>query len=438
MSFASAFLLLAFSSFSLAAPPGGANKGYIESDGPKSQATGAYKDFKKKSEGQNYFLGGIRESNQRAIDRIHVPGFISAAPISTIATVVGPDVFATSFRMGDNIFLRWTGSPGPRVGDRYHTYTPAFVIQNSSDPTDFLIRLPPAEGYGIPSDFRLAGYFYESTGTIRITRVTQGLVEALVEGLSGRLGMGDQIMPLLPQYSKIEPITGGIQLAAAIVAGSPADRLSTTKGSFIYINRGARDGMRVGRVFEALETVKLNGAGTIAPELSVGEAMVIFVSDSYSTAVITKQFDVIRIGSLLKTQQEFNRAPPKTIFRNTGENVAPIAEPEVPAATSDSVLSELDSLERSQEIRGLSPAEKERLDRLSRQNKDTGSFSPSPVNEDYEGLKDGVSPQVPGLPPSGNSFNTGKPQTKKVDPKKKKKKQSSNDEEELNMLMMQN
>lgn len=420
------------------AAPGG--QAFVEGEISHPESSGAYKSFKSKqiSDPNAFMFGeGLKKTISNVTDRTSVPGFISAAPIAMIAQIVGPDNLGTSFRMGDSVFLRWTGSPGPRVGDRYHTYTPALVIQNSMDPTDFLVRLPPREGDSIPDNFRLAGYFYEATSTIRVTRVTQGLVEAVIEGLSGQVKIGDRTMPLLPKYEKVEPITGGIQLAAAIVAGSPADRLSTTKGSFIYINRGARDGMRVGRVFEAVETVQLDSAGSLAPELSVGEAKVVFVSDSYSTAIITKQFDVIRIGALLKTQQALAPTAAKVMFRKSGKDVAPIAEPEVPAVTSDSVLSELDTLERSQEIRGLSPAEKERLDRLSKQQKDTGTLSPSPVNEEFEEMKSAPG-QVPGLPPADNSFKEEKPQAKKSDPKKKKKKKSSNDEEELNMLMMQN
>lgn len=404
-------------------------EGFIEELESKNSQPASYQRYKEKNAKQDYFMYGLRAEFDRFTKRVSVPGFISAAPIANIATVVGPNGVAT-LRMGDTVFLRWTGNPGPRVGDRYHTFAPAVVLQNTLNPTDFIVRNPPNPEEKLPRDFRLAGFFYEANGTLRITRITQGLVEAVVEKMTGRIAVGHQLMPLLPTHQSVEPIVGGIQLAAAIVAGSPVDRLTAAAGSTIYINRGARDGMRVGRVFEAVETVRLENVDTINPELSVGEAMVIYVTDAYSTAIITKQFDVIRVGSLLKTKQDFSPTREKRIFQTEAPEQAPVQEPEIPSATGDALISELDALERKMEIRGLSPEEKARLDRLSRQQRESGQLSPVPVDEIEA---------VPGLPASGNSFQTGQPQSKKDDKSKKKKKQQrTNDEEELNLLMMQN
>jgi len=410
-------------------------------------SNGAYAAFRKasaKHDNDAIVAGNFRANFTRYSDRVRVPGYISASDIPEIAQIIGPAATGSSFRLGDTIYLRWAGTPGAHEGDRYHTFTPAVVLQSLVDATDFQMRLRPASAQELPSDFRMAGYFYEATGTVRIVRVRQGVVEAVIERLSGQLGVGDQLMPLLPVKDRVKAITGGIQLAAAVVSGSPADRLSTTERSYLYINRGSRDGIKEGRVFQAVETIKLDSAVSgPAPERSLGEAMVVHVTDSYSTAIITKQFEVIRIGSLLKTKQELELVPsaaPFTDMVHSGKAPAPPYEglPEIPqkddlpgsqdpslpetgkAPKSNNGLSELDQIEQGLNAGKLSAEERARLGRLSRQEK-----LDQPEAE-------GEGEDAPALNGPQNSF--GKPKAK---PKAKKKKKV-NDEEELNLLMLEN
>jgi hypothetical protein len=413
-------------------------------EGSASSTYSSYQKATNKANADSLVVGGLRANFKRFSDRVRVPGFVSASAIPEVGQVIGPANVGNSFRLGDTIYIRWSGSPGPREGDRYHTFTPAIVMQSLLDATDFQIRLRPPSLKELPPDFRMAGFFYEATSTIRIVRVRQGIVEAAIERLSGQLYVGDQLMPTLPVKEKITPITGGIQLAAAVVSGSPADRLSTMERSFIYINRGARDGIKEGRVFQAVESVRLDGAvNGPAPERSLGEAMVVHVTDSYSTAIITRQFEVIRIGSLLKTKQELELIPSAAPFSDmmhpeksplttpSGTQEIPemgdigagqdrtLPDPGKAPARPKSNLSELDEIERGMGAGKLSAEERARLGRLSRQEK-----LDREQTEDEE--------EAPPLAGPENSF--GKPKAK---PKPKKKKRT-NDEEELNLLMLEN
>jgi len=377
--------------------------------------------------------------------RFRVPGFISATPLPQMARIVGPVLPESNFRMGDTLFVRWSGAPMPKPGDRFSTFTPAIVTQNLLAPTEFSVFLSQ---YAIlPKDTRLAGYFYEVTGRLKILRTRGGLVEAMVEQQKGQITVGDELMKETPKIQNLTPINSGIQLSAAIVCGSPYDRLSTTEKSFIYINRGSRDGIRVGRVFESIESVALDqSVGGAAPVLSNGEAIVIHTTDSYSTAMITRQFDVIRMGSLLRTKQETNPITPISPFdgykkENTEkkkENQIPIVPnlESLPSETDASLpeprqkapepqLSDLDSLEKSLQTNELSPSEKTRLNKLSNQEK-IKSANLEELEEDNG---------VPGTPSLENSFQDGKKGVKKD---RKPKKKAKNDEEELNQLMMEN
>jgi hypothetical protein len=391
-----------------------------------------------------------RLTYQKYNSRVRVPGFISSSPVPQIGRIIGPiERYDLKYRVGDVLYVRWAGAPLPKPGDRYSTYTPAVVIQNLQTPSEFDIFNAPGPSTKLPKGWRLAGFYYETTGRIRVSQVKGGLVHCVLEGLSGIVGSGDEVMKELPLVENITPIDSGIQLSATVVSGSPAARLSTTQRSFIYLNRGSRDGIRVGRVFEALDTVQLNeGAAGSAPELSSGEAIVVHVTDSYSTAMITKQFDVIRIGSALRTKQLDSQHEHKGPFSDFVEITPdrplakPVAgQPEIPSAEklpggddeslpeprkrpSGPALSELDELEQSMKLKSLTPAEKARLEKLSHQEH---------LGESAEG--DDVSDTTPGAPTVENSFQDSKKPAKKPG---KKSAKTKNDEEELNLLMMQN
>jgi len=393
-----------------------------------------------------FVIESARQTYAKFNNRLRVPGFIASSPIPPIGRVVGPDT-KLSLRMGDSFFVRWAGAPLPKPGDRYATYTPAVVLQNLENPTDFSVFNAPDPTTNLPKGRRLAGYFYETTGRIKVVKIRNGLVTCIVEQLSGQIQVGDQLMMTPPMVENLTPINSGIQLTASVVSGSPVDRLSTTRRSYLYLNRGSRDGIRVGRMMESIENVPLEGAvGGAAPELSNGEAIVVHVTDSYATAMITKQFDVIRIGSILRTKQEDSPLDRNAPFAGYVEIKASNAKPDktqpeipsldnLPGATDDSLpeprkrpsapqLSELDELENGMKMKTLTTAEKVRLDKLSSQEK-LGS-----EKDEGDDLSD-----TPGAPAVENSFQDSKKMAKK--PAKKKPK-NKNDEEELNLLMMQN
>ncbi len=398
--------------------------------------------------GQEMEIYGSARFNFKALeDRVLVPGFISSSAVASLGKIVGPVGANSNYRHGDTVYIRWFGPSLPGPGRRFAIYTPAVVLQNRIDPTDFSVRnqpLPHQEDV-LDRHHRLAGYFYEPAGVLKVVKVEQGLVYAFIEKLNAVVKAGDEIMNLLPHVAKVEPTVSGVPLSAAIVAGSPPSRITASKKSYVYINRGARDGIRIGRVFQAVETLQLTeSAGLAAPDVATGEAMVVYVSDSYSTAIITHDFDLIRIGSLLKTKDPSNPIPTKQVFGGiakpvSGNDSARILEvpdletekekvdPTLPDPSKEKPkaeppLSELDALERSMQLKSLSAEEKTKLSKLSKQEKveetvDLGA-------DELEG--------APSVAPVDSSFG------QKKKPVKKAKTPKANDEEELNLLMMEN
>lgn len=419
-----------------------------------------YTEEKSKNRQANEIFGSAKQSYREFSDRYLVPGFIRSAPLPEIGVLAGPaSNRAAFFRVGDTTYFRWYGATEARAGDRYAIYSPKVVLQSIEDPTNFMAKSAGERKPEIPEGYRLAGYLYESNGTIKVVRLNQGMVEAKVESLTAPITLGAHLMPTIPMRSNIRPLhDAGIKLAAAVVLGSPMDRLSTTVRSFIHLNRGSRDGIREGQIFEAVESVPIAVAGSEVetmpgPDTSLGEAMVVYASDSFSTAVITKQFDVIRLGALLKTKESAGNITPKAPFARLTNDQSSVDDlsslegisdnggtiPEVPllddlkssqdpslpdpmrkSEPQPSPLSELDALEKRVDFGNLTESERKRLGTLSRQEK-----------------LDAVEPEedLSSTPAFSNSF--GKPPAKKAE-KRKTKAQKTNDEEELNLLMMQN
>jgi hypothetical protein len=406
--------------------------------------------YKKKMRDGFRIEGKVFGGNIIAGRRTEAPGFMSSRQINPSAEVVGPIDPISIIRIGDTIYLRWTGTPGPQEGEVYATVTPALVMQNKEDATDFEIGVPQDMNQ-LPDRYHIAGYLYETTGWIRITKISQGLVEARVTSMRAQVSVGDRVMPTLPVFKEVPPVYGDGTLTATIVAGHPVERLSTTQGSYLYLNRGMRDGVKLGQMFIALDDEKLKIQIHENPKHLAGSVKVIYVSDAYSTAMISEQFDIIRIGSALRTQTA-NEA--QSVRESTQQNfpnmealpVSPENEtaPTAPGEEQKSngkKMSELDAIENSIKNSGLTSAERDRLNQLQKQTEkkeppqaeeslttDVPSADQNPAEEEKK------SSDVPKLPPLENSFQK-KDSGKKAESDKKKKAGKFRDEERLNEMM---
>lgn len=377
--------------------------------------------------------GSIKKSYKDSADKVIVPGFITTKPQLNIATIIGPLKDNTSYLISDKIYLRWDGSPAPRVGDFYSIFSPAIVVQSKEDASDFRVIADQGKPSEIPEAFRLAGYFYEPNGELLIKEVQNGLVTAIITHAAKTINLGDQLMLPMPQFESIGPIRGGLELSAVIVAGSPPETILPFLGTFVYLNRGSRDGVKIGQIFEAVEQVKLAGSPAVAPTESLGELKVVYTTEFYSTALVTKHFDTIRLGGVVQTTRVHKQHDPAEKFIISQKHGASLnLNTGKQHATRTQKLSELDELERRAGVMSLSPEERERLNLLQTQSL---KKSKSESEEDLPNL-DSPDADVPALPqaPKGSvkAAPSGGLKTKKKDSKKKKPGQ---DEASLNELM---
>ena len=383
----------------------------------------------------------IADLYDKISNRIKVPGYISLRAQQPFGRIIGPNTAqGISFAEGDEVFIRWGGATRPDVGELYSSMSPAVLMQNRIDFTDFRILLNDFNAREYNDNYNLAGYVYESNGEIEIIDVSRGVIKGRVINSAGPITLDDKIFATLPAYASIKPISTPARLAAAVVSGSPPTSLTASLGSIIYLNRGKRDGIKVGTIFNTLEPIYLTDAPPIKRSGDVGQVMVIFASDGYSTAVVTKQFRMISIGSLMESQVGGpSRASEYELLtaNRRRSRTQPTPRQVEAGGNADQYTTELDQIERDSDILSLSPEERARLEKLHQQElrKRGGNF---PLGGESQALPDpslddgGSTP----LPPAPNLFKAEKRRREARQRRllKRKEKASSRDEEDLNSL----
>lgn len=233
---------------------------------------------------------------------IKVPGFITSKIIPPVARVIGPKKDIRRALNHDKVYIKWiSNKTSPIIGERFAIYRPAVVMQSIRKPTEYFIYTNSWKRRSeLKKGMRLAGYYYQIRAEIEVTEVKPTLVTGKVTWSEDTLDVGTELIRAPPMYKSISPITGGRPIHATIVAGYPTLNLSPQRGSFVFLNRGAMDGVKVGRIFESWQLVELSEVVKDQPSKVVGKVMVTFVTDHYATGIIMEQFDVIRIGSKMR------------------------------------------------------------------------------------------------------------------------------------------
>jgi hypothetical protein len=434
------------------------------------------KEIIEEGKGKAEIIGSLKDTYNKIGHVYEVPGFITVRPLAQIAAIVGPRQIDANFNLRDKIYLQWIGAPSPRIGDVMSVFTPAVVLQSLADNTEFQIKQwVNTTTKDIPKGYQVAGYLYETNGEIQVVKIQNGIVTAVITSQSRPITLRDQIMLPTPRYSEIRPLDRGVQQSAVIISGVPNERIGASEGTYLYLNRGTKDGVKVGRMFEAVEKVELLDPTAVAPEVSRGEAMVVFASDSFSTAIITKQFDTIRVGSLIKTKhgQGLNGLDPsyKIVDRRHVELPKNMDIPDRAVHdTDDAILADLEkknmpnletepeletimkeqaqgpqTKDRRESILNLNQDERALLDALEAEDKtkaaakgtqtlDSTALEQTASEEARNEMPSDFNDGSPALPPPPNAFTTKAPSAKNDKAKNKPSKKTS-DESELNLLM---
>lgn len=421
----------------LAAPPPQKFSTYTEKVTAGVKFTPQYLQFKEKQKNNFKISGSLVGLFDQAARRIEVPGMLSAQELPALGRIVGPSTEKPNFTNNEVIYVRWHNDAVPKAGDVFSIYTPTYVFQNEEDLTDFRFHVRTGPGQKPPSGYRIAGFLYESNGEMQVQQSKDGIVTARLLRILQPIAVNDEIMQELPVYTNITPVRTPEALGAVIVAGSPVERISSSMQSFLYINRGVRDGVKLGSMFSAVESLRVDDPAMPWTEKNLGEVMVVHVNDTYSTAIVTSQLDVVRIGGLLKGKSNITNEKESFALRSkNGE------EPEAAPAGEDLPP---EAKELRSDILGLSSQERQRLMRLDAEANLPAEADPSAAPADSGALENQAMENgkaanaAPNLPPPPSVFKKNEKKVAKKDEKKpgKGKKSGPSDEQHLNQLMQQ-
>lgn len=350
---------------------------------------------------------------------ISIPAFMTAKMIAPVGRVIGPVDEIKKSLINSKIYIKWLDSNNqPRIGDRFAIYHPAVVFQSIEKATEYFIYPNTWRKRKDLDTMTHAGYYYEIVGELEVQAVTRSLVTTKLVSGSDIIDVGTEIIRAPPSYTSITPITGGQPIHAAVVSGYPTTMISPRKGQMIFLNRGAMDGVKIGRVFESWELVPLTEYVEDNPKRTIGKAMVTFVTDNFSTAVITEQFDIIRKGSKMRASTSGSDRPEDYklakgyISRNYSRS-----------------STRLDDIEVKMGDLNLTPAERKRLEQLHREQL---LQRKSRSRSQAEGAEFAPSPDDPTQAP----ISTDTPAFFDDDvPQKKENNLELSDEQELNQMM---
>ena len=139
----------------------------------------------------------------------------------------------------------------------------------------------------------------EGYGSAGMSNVAYGLMCQEME-------RGDLVGPAMPIVVELEVGPPSGDLEGQIVARMSQERVLTTVGETLFIDRGRADGVRVGNTFYVVEredeVVDVKRSDPRLPPSVIGRLVVVRVDDYSATAVVTDAGRSIPVGSEILTR----------------------------------------------------------------------------------------------------------------------------------------
>ncbi len=260
---------------------------------------------------------------------VYCAGFVSSSKIDSPLTIIaGEDaVGRLTYQQDDFVYLSQGSRDGVQVGQEY------LVVRRVKDPSRI-------EAFGRQNGIlRRIGTLYADIGRVRVHVVHETTATARIVHVCDAMQNGDQLVPYQERptadfrengaFDRFAPFAGGAEGTVVAARDFPA---LIGRGDAIYVNLGTNQGVKVGdyyRVFRYATGTTYEGAKrmgkvrqsgysgqginyhptsrTDLPREALGEAMVVWVDQDSSTAMITYSVREIHPGDYVEVQPP---APP--------------------------------------------------------------------------------------------------------------------------------
>jgi hypothetical protein len=209
-------------------------------------------------------------------------GFISSDDVNSIGRIVDWPVAETKMAsQHDMVYASLARRKKAQVGDRFTIIRP---------------------GGRVPHPVRLGtvGYLYRHIGELRVTAVDGRVITGEITTAYDGVQRGDRIRELEPAFLEVKPKPAAKPVEGYIVA--PRDDLvALGEHNVVYIDRGRRDGIEAGHVFDILRRGRRVGTVT-TPTRRIGRLLVLATSRRTASALIVESTETIVVGDRIRAE----------------------------------------------------------------------------------------------------------------------------------------
>jgi hypothetical protein len=221
-------------------------------------------------------------------------GFIEAKDLEEAGHISGSREEKIMLATGDQAYLRYPKKRPLHAGTRYSVF--------ESDMDHPVVDASTGKTYG---------YLVRIKGDLLVNQIAENdIARGILVDTVVPIERGDRVSSFVRQFKRVEPRASEVNLEARIIATFEPNILLGS-GHFVILNRGKRDGVKVGnRTF-----VIRRGDGYRAtleewekhdptmPKEVVGEILVLEVRDNASVAWITRSTKALKVGEITEMRR---------------------------------------------------------------------------------------------------------------------------------------
>ena len=224
----------------------------------------------------------VRYSNIEAVGLITVEEFEAA---TSIVDSTSPYIWLTQ---GATVFLG-LGDGEVEVGEEFTVFRVSQAVRD-------------------PDDHTILGHFVSNLGWIEIVKIHPEAAEGVIRASFSEMRRGDPVTPRrsVPEEIPLRPAVESIQGRIAFV---PEHRDMGGVHDFVFLNRGALDGLDVGNTLEVYRASEraadlVRGTQVELPDEIVGSLLVLSARPETSVAMVTRADGELETGDHFRTHAQ--------------------------------------------------------------------------------------------------------------------------------------
>ncbi|MBW1971734.1 MAG: LysM peptidoglycan-binding domain-containing protein [Deltaproteobacteria bacterium] len=223
------------------------------------------------------------------VENIEFAGFITDKDMKGMGVIIESDDFHENITYRDLVYFRLFKNKKIKIGDRLTIYRIGSKVRH-------------------PITKKIIGKKILVLGHLRVMDKKNNIYIGFLSKPYREIFKGDRLMPYKPLNKDIKPVKA-TTFAKGYIIDSRDEELNLAQGSIVYIDKGIKDNVVEGNIFEIFlpgKKVKdpITGKKVLLPDQDIGKLMVLSARDNNSTALVLQSFKSINIGFKVEMKPE--------------------------------------------------------------------------------------------------------------------------------------